>query len=67
VLIRRGLRGAEVIIRYPWSFYLMLFVIVVTATLTVAWNVVHVLSLVIDIGAITVLRSLSHWERGRSL
>lgn len=54
-------------LKHPFSFFLMMLVIVITAALSVSWATIHIFALVVDIGLLIGLRSLCHWETHKSL
>jgi hypothetical protein len=49
-------------IKYPFSFWLLIGIVVLTAALTVVWNFTHFMMLLALIGAQAGLRFVSHWE-----
>ena len=54
-------------IDHPMSFWLLIAVIIITAALTVAFNMIHVFGLLADIVLLAVLRSLAIHEGRKSL
>jgi hypothetical protein len=49
-------------IRHPISFFVLIVAIVITATLTVAFNVIHIMGLFVAIGALIGLREVAFRE-----
>lgn len=53
-------------IKHPMSFWMTVAVVVITAALTVAFNMIHVIGLAVDIVMLVGLRSLAIWEGRRN-
>lgn len=51
-------------IRHPWSFFLLIAAIVLTAALTVTFSWFHIVGLVFDIAIMTAVRASAHREGG---
>jgi hypothetical protein len=55
-------RRSPMRIRHPTSFYLMILVMIVTASLAVAWSLVHIGVLAVDLVLIGALREMAIWD-----
>jgi len=48
------------------SFWLVVVIAVITASISVVWSMTHILLLAADIGLIAGLRQVAYWEGQRS-